>query len=309
MYERNVKDVTPEEILKDCNLQPCELTVLSVCAPCQPFSRQTRLNRDDERTPLVLEMVRFVKILLPQFAIIENVPGLAKGKNKQILEQLIKELRDDLGYNVSTPQVVDAVNYGTPQFRKRLILLCSRDNTKLDLPPYTHVMPTKAEATNKQKWRIVKDAFKGIPTLSAGHHSPTDPLHKARNHTELNLKRIRHIPHNGGSRNSLPDDLQLKCHKNKSGYNDVYGRLDSNRPANTLTTGCTNFTRGRFAHPIDDRAITPREAARLQTFPDEYKFSGNYEQISSQIGNAVPVTLAEVFAEYFYELWSKDQHR
>jgi DNA (cytosine-5)-methyltransferase 1 len=89
----------------------------------------------------------------------------------------------------------------------------------------------------------------------------------------------------------------------------VYGRLDSNRPANTLTTGCTNFTRGRFAHPIDDRAITPREAARLQTFPDEYKFSGNYEQISSQIGNAVPVTLAEVFAEYFYELWSKDQHR
>ena len=303
MYDRDIKAIKPEEILKDCNLQPRELTVLSVCAPCQPFSRQTRLTRSDERTELVLEMVRFVKVLLPQFAIVENVPGLAQGKNKQILDQLIKELEDDLGYKVSTPQIIDAVNYGTPQFRKRLILLCSRDGCKLSLPPYTHVMPEKVDSTSKQRWQLVKDAFKDIPSLSAGDQSQTDPLHKARNHTELNLNRIRHVPHNGGSRNNLPEHLQLQCHKNKSGYNDVYGRLDFNQPANTLTTGCTNFTRGRFAHPTDDRAITPREAARLQTFPDFYEFSGNYEQISAQIGNAVPVRLAEVFAKYFYELW------
>lgn len=307
MYKRDIKSVTLKEILKDCSLQPNKLTVLSVCAPCQPFSRQTRLNRVDERLELVLETERFVKALRPQYVIIENVPGLAKEKNRQILDRLVEELRGNLGYFVSAPQIVDAVNYGTPQFRKRLILLCSRDGKELSLPAYTHVMPEKATATNKQKWQLVKDAFLDIPELSAGHQSATDPLHKARNHTELNLKRIRHIPHNGGSRNSLPVELQLNCHKNRSGYNDVYGRLDLNRPANTLTTGCTNFTRGRFAHPTEDRAITPREAARLQTFPDSYEFKGNYEQISSQIGNAVPVKLAEVFAEYFYDLWSKTQ--
>lgn len=129
-------------------------------------------------------------------------------------------------------------------------------------------------------------------------------MHKARKHKPLSLERLRHIPHNGGSRDGLPFELQLACHKNGKnvGYHDVYGRMDFNRPSNTLTTGCTNFTKGRFAHPTSDRAITPREAARLQTFPDSYQFYGSYEQISAQIGNAVPVKLAEVFAHYFFEL-------
>ncbi|WP_374761754.1 DNA cytosine methyltransferase [Tepidiforma sp.] len=102
-------------------------------------------------------------------------------------------------------------------------------------------------------------------------------------------------------------ELQLACHRKAAnvGYYDVYGRMDFNRPSNTLTTGCTNVTKGRFAHPTLDRAITLREAARLQTFPDSYLFHGGYEQISAQIGNAVPVRLAEAFAVYFHELWER----
>lgn len=308
MYDRDVKTVHPKEILRDCGLERGELTVLSVCAPCQPFSRQTRLSRADNRTKLVLEMIRFVAVLRPQFAIMENVPGLGKGKNKPILDKLINILRNNLGYKVHAPVVVDAVNYGIPQFRKRLILLCSREDIDLGIPIETHTSPNLVEKGGKLPWQTVGNAFADIHRLAAGQASRTDALHKARSHTSINMERLRHIPKNGGSRHSLPEHLILACHKKKgTGYNDVYGRLDSKRPANTLTTGCTNFTKGRFAHPTANRAITPREAAELQTFPRDYTFEGSYDQISSQIGNAVPVKLAEVFAKFFYSLWQENQ--
>lgn len=308
VFDKDVRDVSPEEVMKACKIQPGDLTVLSVCAPCQPFSRQTRLTRKDDRTELVLHMVRFMEALRPRFAIMENVPGLAKGKNKPILDKLIESLRN-LGYSVKEPQIVNAADYGVPQFRKRLILLCSRENTPLMFPSGTHVNPLVANYLRKKPWRTVKEAFKKLSPLASGEKHKTDPLHRARVHRELNLERLKHIPHNGGSRNSLPQNLQLNCHKKGTGFNDVYGRMHLDRPANTLTTGCTNFTKGRFAHPTEDRAITPREAARLQTFPDNYQFVGTYEQISAQIGNAVPVDLAKAFAKYFYQLWKKESLR
>jgi DNA (cytosine-5)-methyltransferase 1 len=303
LYDKDIREVTPDEMLTRCGLQPGELTVLSVCAPCQPFSRQNRSKKDENRTRLVLEMLRFTEALKPKFAFMENVPGLAKGKNKNIFDELIGGLTK-LGYVVSQPRVVDAANYGVPQFRKRLILLASREKMCLAIPDITHVSPGEAEKAEKAKWQTVGEAFEGLCKLDAGQQSQSDTLHKARSHTALNLERIKHIPHNGGSRRSLPLYLRLKCHQNGEdiGYNDVYGRLDSRKPSNTLTTGCTNFTKGRFAHPTEDRAITPREAARLQTFPDTYRFDGSHEQIARQIGNAVPVGLAEAFASYFYDL-------
>lgn len=304
MYAEDIREVDPRQVLNQCNLKREQLTVLSVCAPCQPFSRQNRNSGQDQRTKLVLEMLRFVAVLRPQFAIMENVPGLAKDPNKAILDKLITSLTKNLGYHILTPQVVDAVNYGVPQFRKRLILLCSRDNIQLQIPEVTHISPRNTIGEEIPIWLTVEDAFQGISELAAGQENKHDSLHRARKHTQLNIERLRHIPHNGGSRNSLPEHLQLACHKGKNGYNDVYGRLDFRCPANTLTTGCTNFTKGRFAHPTADRAITPREAARLQTFPDTYQFFGNYEQISAQIGNAVPVQLAEIFAGYYFQLWA-----
>jgi DNA (cytosine-5)-methyltransferase 1 len=302
LYEDDIKSLDPNKIIEQCHLERNELTVLSACAPCQPFSRQNRKASTDERTKLVLEMLRFVAVFRPRFVIMENVPGLAKGKNKPILSRLIESLRENLGYHILTPKVIDAVNYGVPQFRKRLILLGSREDVDLSIPDVTHVSPQRAEQTEKPAWKTVRDAFRGVHRLAAGQQSRTDPLHRARNHKPISLQRLKYIPKNGGSRHSLPEHLQLACHKNSSGFNDVYGRMDFSRPSNTLTTGCTNFTKGRFAHPTANRAITPREAARLQTFPDAYQFIGGYEQISTQIGNAVPVKLAEIFGEYFYHL-------
>lgn len=301
VYEDDIQNIQPKEIMGRCGLHSDELTVLSACAPCQPFSRQNRQRKEDDRTKLVLETLRFVEVLRPKYILMENVPGLSKGRNKQILDELIRALRGDMRYNVLKPHIVDAVDYGVPQFRKRLILLCSREDISLSIPEATHFPPK--EAMGRKVWITVQDAFQGIHELASGEKSQIDPLHQARNHTLLNLERLKYIPQNGGSRSSLPEHLQLACHKKGgTGYNDVYGRMDFRRPANTLTTGCTNFTKGRYAHPIEDRAITPREAARLQTFPDTYQFVGNYDQISRQIGNAVPVYLAEVFAKYLYQL-------
>jgi len=302
IYEEDIRKIHPGELMKRCNLRPGELTVLSACAPCQPFSRQNHVTQEDDRTRLVLEMIRFVAVLRPKFVLMENVPGLSKGKNKEVLDKLIKVLRENLCYQLLEPHIIDAVNYGVPQFRKRLILLCCQESIPLSIPEATHASPGKARQNGKTEWRTVRDAFKGIRKLASGQRSQTDPLHRARNHTALNLERLKHIPQNGGGRHSLPEHLQLVCHKEGVGYHDVYGRMDFNRPANTLTTGCTNFTKGRYAHPTANRAITPREAARLQTFPDSYRFVGSYDQISVQIGNAVPVLLAEVFAKHFDEL-------
>ncbi len=304
LYVEDIRDIRPEEMMERCKLGSGQLTVLSVCAPCQPFSRQNRYrNRNaDERASLVLEAIRFVEVLLPVFLFVENVPGLKQ--NPGILDKLVDDL-EKFGYRVSDPAIVDAVDYGVPQFRKRFILLGTRLGIQVRIPDPTHASPKEATRLGKREWLTVRDAFAGLQDLGPGEESKSDPLHKARKHTPLSLERLRHIPHNGGSRESLPIELQLDCHRNgrNVGYHDVYGRLAFDRPSNTLTTGCTNFTKGRFAHPISDRAITPREAARLQTFPDPYRFYGSYEQISTQIGNAVPVALAKVFAHYFYELW------
>lgn len=301
MYENDIRCIEPQDVFTRSGLEHGELTVLSACAPCQPFSRQNRVSKEDNRTKLVLETIKFIEVFQPQYFLMENVPGINKGKNKLILDRLIEVLRENFRYRVLDPQIVDAVNYGVPQFRKRLILLCSREDDCLSMPETTHASPG-SDQQGKYEWSTVRDAFHGIHRLAAGQKSSTDTLHHARKHIQLNLERLKHIPKNGGSRNSLPEHLQLACHKRSKGFYDVYGRMDFKRPANTLTTGCTNLTKGRYAHPTANRAITPREAARLQTFPDDYVFLGNYDQISTQIGNAVPVRLAEVFAKYLHRL-------
>ena len=302
MYQHDIRIISPRSVLEDCKLNPGELTVLSVCAPCQPFSSQNKSKKKDSRTNLLLQMIRFVKILKPKYIFMENVSGLAKGKNLRILNSLEKALSVGLKYKLSNPEILDAANYGVPQHRERLILIGSRDDVFVEIPNQSHYPPKIAEKENRSSWVKVSDAFIGLEKLTSGQKSTTDPLHKSRNHTPRNIERLINIPKNGGSRKSLPADLQLKCHKDITGYNDVYGRLDFNKPSNTLTTGCTNITKGRFAHPFEDRAITPREAARLQTFPDSYIFIGSYEQITTQIGNAVPVKFAEVFADYLLRL-------
>ncbi|MBS4018245.1 MAG: DNA cytosine methyltransferase [Dechloromonas sp.] len=287
MIESDIRLVNARDLAIDLNLNPGELETLIVCAPCQPFSSQNRKReKEDPRADLILEALRFVEAFLPKLVFIENVPGLARSGP---IEELSNALRS-YGYYLSDPQKINAADLGVPQRRERCIMIASRNHDVAerfgrDIVPHPR--------------RTVREAIGGLPSLASGEASSDDPLHRARCHQSIVLERLRHIPRDGGSRLSLPPELVLKCHLGKDGdFPDVYGRMKWDDVAPTLTTGCTDVTKGRFAHPDDHRAITLREAALLQSFPVTYRFHGKPSQIARQIGNAVPVGMVRSLAPY-----------
>lgn len=289
MIEGDIHGVDPKEI-RALDLKDRDLDLLVVCAPCQPFSSQNRKRGNDDRSRLILEAGRFAQILRPKLIFFENVPGLASPRHSGLLEELREALGPD--YNLGDPQRVDAADFGVPQRRVRCIMLAARRATPPRLP--SPITPNEARVT-------VHAAIGHLRRLAAGEADPNDPLHAARNHQEIALRRLTAVPKNGGSRSALPRDLELKCHVSvgRWKFSDVYGRMAWYDVAPTLTTGCTDITRGRFAHPEDDRAITLREAALLQTFPAEYRFVGVVSEIQTQIGNAVPARLIDAFVPTF----------
>ncbi len=277
---RNIRELQPHELA--VAIPPGRtLDLMAVCAPCQPFSSQNRRrNAADQRTPLILEAIRLARALKPRLIIFENVPGIT---GSPIFLRLKRGLAA-AGYQLGDPQRVDAADFGVPQRRVRCIVAAIR------LP--ATVRPF-ADAGRSDRKVTVRQALHDLAPLTSGQSDPFDTLHASRKHQEITLRRLAHIPIDGGGRASLPDELQLACHRDRDpgDFCDVYGRMRWDDIAPTLTTGCTDVTRGRYAHPRDDRAITLREAARLQTFPDSYRFAGNRSQISEQIGNAVPVEM------------------
>lgn len=283
LVEKDIRNTKPAELLPN---KGEHLNLMVVCAPCQPFSSQNKYKDGDKRAKLILQAIRFACILKPRLILFENVPGLASGNNRSIMDRLDQGLKK-LGYAVSVPLKVNAADYSVPQRRVRCIMFASLGGLP-ELPePYT---PTGMRNT-------VRTAIGDLESLSSGQKSSFDPYHFARRHTEIALSRMRYIPKDGGSRFSLPSELELPCHKGTKAYPDVYGRMCWDDIAPTLTTGCTDITRGRFMHPTDNRAITLREAARLQTFPDSFVFTGNAGDIAQQIGNAVPVNLAYIMGK------------
>ena len=258
---------------------PQGLDLLVVCAPCQPFSSQNKKRSSkDERADLVLQSVRFAECLKPKLILFENVPGLER---EGVFDTLHKKL-DGIGYRLGKPEQVDAAQFGVPQRRQRMILVAAGKS-----------LFKEPVSGSDGPWisKTVRDAIADLPVPSIGRtDNESDPLHFARRHSLLNLERLRYVPKNGGSRASIPLHLQLECQrgKSKNTFPDTYGRMSWDDVAPTLTTGCTDITKGRYVHPEQDRAITLREAARLQSFPDDYIFKGNSGQIATQIGNAVP---------------------
>jgi len=254
------------------------LDLLAVCAPCQPFSnRNGKRSSEDLRRNLVMESIPFVRTLQPKLVFFENVPGLGR---QPIFNRLADELTQ-MGYHLSEPTKLDAAELGVPQRRQRMVLVGAQNEALLQ-------QAMDIVYTSK---KTVRDAIGDLPTPSVKGELPaTDSLHFSRTHTAITLERLTFIPKDGGSRDSLPERLQLTCHKgrNKNSFPDSYGRMKWDDVAPTLTTGCTDLTKGRYTHPEQDRAITLREAARLQSFPDRYVFRGNSSQIATQIGNAVP---------------------
>ncbi|WP_223538677.1 DNA cytosine methyltransferase [Pseudomonas sp. BF-R-12] len=257
--------------------------LFSGCAPCQPFSKQNRQSDPaDSRINLLDEFGRFIKEWNPEYVFVENVPGMQKKAAKSETFQRFLKLLSSLGYMYDT-QIVEAQWFGVPQKRSRLVLLASL-KSNISIPIRTH-------GTEDKNYSTVAEWISGLPPLESGQTDPEDLDHFALKLSPTNLERIRSTPE-GGGREFWPDRLILDCHKGYSGHSDVYGRLSWNKPAVGLTTKCISYSNGRFGHPDQDRALSLREAACLQTFPRDFVFSGSKQSRARQVGNAVPPLMA-----------------
>lgn len=276
--EEDILKIEPRKLLKTLGLKKGELSLLAGCPPCQGFSTLRTKKRSssvrDSRNNLLFEYLRFVKAMRPKALMMENVPALLKdARMKKLLKEVAK-----LGYIVdeNSVRVEDAADYGVPQRRKRMIMQV--------------MLKGVISQPRKAKKVTVRRALEKANLKKAGKSG--DKLHDSLiNHTPKVLELIKSIPKNGGSRTSLPDHLVLQCHKEKnSGFKDVYGRMKWDDVSPTITGGCGNPSKGRFLHPKENRAITLREAAILQTFPKNYKFSSlkGRSAIALMIGNALP---------------------
>jgi len=268
------------------------IRVLVGCAPCQPFSKLNLKQITQTQLAPLEKFARLIEQTLPDIVSMENVSGLADTKRYPIFRTFIDTLeRCDYNYKY---EIVNAAEYGVPQSRKRLVLLASRFG-EIQLIKKTH----------KDRKIMVCDVIKHLEPLENGGESKKDSLHRARKLSPLNLRRIKATPHNGGSSDSWNKNLILDCHKKDSGKTykgTVYGRMRWNQPASTMTTQCVGLGNGRFGHPVQDRAISLREAAIFQTFPKNYRFVAPNEpiitaHIAKFIGNAVPVRLGVIIGK------------
>ena len=286
--ERDITKVTGDEIKR--LYEGYSIKILVGCAPCQPFSTYSRKRVRKDDWKLLDEFGRIVKEVKPDIVSIENVPELAKESRFAVFKKFLK-LLDEEGYFVSW-KVVKCQNYGVPQIRSRLVLLASRLGN-IQLIPETH---------SRDTYRTVKQIIYKQPKLKAGKSHKKDKLHIASGLTLKNLQRIR-ASKPGGTWMDWDENLRAACHTTENGrsYIGVYGRMEWNKPAPTITTQFYNFGSGRFGHPVQDRAISIREGAMLQTFPKKYKFIPPKQEViithlGRHIGNAVPVRLAQIVA-------------
>jgi len=272
----DVRRVPASSLRRELGLRSGELDLLAGCPPCQSFSTLKTLNgqrrvRDKNSKDLLFEILRFVRALRPKAVMVENVPRLARDPRIRVLSRALRQL----GY-VCERKVLNAVNYGVPQRRKRMILIA----VKKRFGKPTFAAPWKAG-------RTVREAISFLP---APRNSP-DPLHNIREYRSKEIRDlIARIPHDGGGRASLSDEEQLECHKRCDGFRDIYGRMSWDSEAPTITGGCVNPSKGRFLHPKSNRCVTLREAALLQGFPRGYTIAldkGKYEA-ARLIGNALP---------------------
>jgi len=286
---KRIEDVKTQDIL---DLYPPQRTKILVgCAPCQPFSKyQQKRGVENEKWKLLEIFANLIVEVQPEIVSMENVPELLRFKKGTVFSTFVERLKN-VGYNV-TYNLAYCPDYGVPQARTRLVLFASKFGD-INLIEKTH---TPAQ------YKTVRDVIGKLPPIEARASWKDDPLHKTHGMSSLNLKRIRQsIP--GGSWKDWDEELRTTCHKKKSGthYRSVYGRMRWDEPSPTLTTECFAYGSGRFGHPEQDRAISLREAALLQTFPPEYVFTepGSplyFTTIGRYIGNAVPVDLGRAIA-------------
>ena len=304
VYERNLKlkpmcrDVmgtAPTEVLAAAGLRRGSRFCVVGCPPCQPFSKLSDTTgtsaRADPRSRFVEKFADLAAAMKPAAVVFENVPAIASGPGREFLEKYVGSL-DGAGYRTAYG-VVDASAVGVPQSRRRVVAVSVRRGLltrgRAAMLETFHKIDVSRPAT-------VRSAVAGLRRLRRGQRDAADPLHFAPAAAGRVGEVIAAIPRDGGSRKSLPPGLWLRCHKKlgaAGGAGSSYGRMWWDRPAPTITGRCTTPSCGRFLHPRDDRAITLREAARLQTVPDTFDFGPHSpSRVCSMIGDGVPVKMA-----------------
>lgn len=287
--EKSVEDITGQEI--GDLLTDADYKILVGCAPCQPFSTHSNKIKNKEASSkwnLLNEFLRIIREIVPDVVSMENVPNLS---NQEIFSNFVCEL-ESLGYTVNSSNVY-CPDYGIPQKRRRLVLLASKIG-EIAIIEKTHT---------KEEYITVKDSIGSLERLRNGQKSKTDKLHYTTRLSKINLARIKASKQNG-TWLDWKDSLKLDCQRRDTGstYRSVYGRMSWNEPSPTITTQFFNYGTGRFGHPEQNRPLTIREAAILQTFPAEYVFYRDVEKISlnglgTHIGNAVPPDLGKIIGE------------
>ena len=236
---------------------------------------------NDERRSLIERVGSLVESILPDYVLVENVPGFSENNPHRtaFLDTLYA-----CGYHVDD-RVIDAKDYGVPQTRRRYVLLASRRGP-ISVPE------------GKAKLRTVRDAIWGFPEIEAGlNDSPEVKNHVSSGLSDRLFERIKITPPDGGSRRNTPRKMWTGCHLNHTGHTDTYGRMRWDAPAPTLTCRCISLSNGRFGHPEQHRAISVREAAAIQSFGSDYVFYSNMSKNAAHIGNAVPPLMAKALGK------------
>lgn len=292
VWNNDIQNVDPKAIMKKLDIRKGQLDLLAACPPCQGFSTLRTYNGSyhvkDSGNDLIFEIMKYVQALRPKAILIENVPALAKDNRMNIFCRKLHYI----GYQ-TTLKVFNAADYGVPQRRKRMILIAGR-----------YGLFEFAEPVSNSK--TVRDVIGGLPLPV----NSSDPLHKCLEKRSNRIKKlIKRIPRNGGSRMDIGMKYQLECHKRFNGFKDVYGRMGWDDVSPTITTGCINPSKGRFLHPEQNRAITLREAALLQSFPADYYFPANRGRypVAKMIGNALPPKFVKQHAKEVLKYFKKNK--
>jgi DNA (cytosine-5)-methyltransferase 1 len=284
-----VSDVTGPEIIACISkaVSTKQSYVVVGGPPCQGFSQQRRGEDDDGRNNLVLRYAEVISALprSPSAIVLENVTYLDSPRGEHVLKEYIR-LIEKLGF-VTFRHDLNSADFGVPQLRRRILMVSIAERFSRRYAGPIALTPSR--------WPTIGESLHDLPdAVSNDDRSLTN--HYASKEGPLNKRRIMFVDM-GRGRLSIPDELQLGCHRRYGGHLDVYGRLDWFSLARTITGGFDSFTRGEFAHPFYHRSITPREAARIQGFPDWFTFEGNKASVRRQIGNAVPPPMAFAVAK------------
>lgn len=320
VFAQDITKVDINSIMRYQNIKEGELDILLGGPPCQGFSshRMKGSGKDDPRNALLIRYFDFVEHLRPKAFLVENVPGLLWPRHEKYLKSFLN-LSKEHGYTIvaGEPLILNARDYGVPQNRRRAFIFALRNDVMQEdidwPPPPTHHKSgdspwlTASSAFEKPN-KVVLDTFRKRLEEKFGHSkeesnqvvaslkwgkklNPQDSCNLSMTHSEALTKVFENTPLLGDREES---GRELNCHKNYKGHKDVYGRIYPHIQANTITAGCNNPSKGRFVHPWLNHGITLRHAARLQTFPDDYMFSGGSIAMAKQIGNAVPIAMAQV---------------